>query len=243
MPRMGMNYYKVYFEGKICCFKSSQDKGLLRSILKDVEFTELITNRIDQSVHQLKVVSYKNLQLPRFKSGGEEQRGSVSVFYVETLAALANRNVPLEIFMKIYNTVWITIKTLHQHKIVIGDIRPSNIFLDMEGYPWIGDFGGFIDMSRPLQPDDIREYSSKYLPVEYQPQQREPCYMIDICCFLSTMLEIVGVSFGELETYNELVTYIKNLSPGVVRDLLMHTVEMESQNASNGVDLILKTGK
>ncbi len=226
-----ISYFKILHHGIVKIFKSSRNVDILASINKDVRFCELVDKRLhhDQtSIKFLSIVRYDELNMPRVGST-EIARGSVALYYPRTLDELCGVKLPFDMILKIYNICWNTIKQLHSIKLLIGDFRPSNIFLDLDNNPFIGDFGGYIDMTSSPMPTSW-EYSSAYLPAEFHPSgNNSPQYLHDIACLLTTILHVAVGTFCDFATFRDVVRAIISLKAEYadVKGLLTHTVAME----------------
>jgi hypothetical protein len=217
-----INYYQIVYKGRHCIFKTSLHGATLASILKDVAFTLLVEKRSEMTSQALGLVSYELLEVNRVRYEGGVDRGSVAVQYPSTAESLVGKNINNEIFMKIYNSVYNSMIRVHSFGLLIGDIRPSNIFMDMQGNPFIGDFGGFVDMKAvPLAP--LTEYTAKYLPKELH--KAIPTFMMDKCCFVATMLDIFGISFGELNKVEDLYAIVNNLNCEDIKQWLLFALK------------------
>lgn len=58
------------------------------------------------------------------------------------------------------------LKHLHDHDFVHMDIKPANLFLGLDGYYKIGDFGLALDVSKPNYTSEAQEGDPKYLAPE-----------------------------------------------------------------------------
>jgi serine/threonine protein kinase len=206
---------RVVLKGHPYVFKyplDRTDESQKSSILCDISFSELLTERAGGKP-LVGIVPYTRFEIV---ANGSTVFGSLSPIYVMSLNEL-HAPLPKKFILNLCNRVLTALDFIHLQGWIVGDIKPSNLFLASNGDIDIGDFGGAVRFSSSL-----REYSYEYLPLDLH--GLPATLKVDYACLVVTILEMMKArpSYLTLEGLRQKVNILADLD---IKDLLVSLLE------------------
>ncbi len=200
---------RVMLKGKPYIFKYPLDltNDIQRdSVMRDVAFSEILRGGSDGIICP-GVVQYYPLEVV---ANGHTIVGSISPVYIMSLNKLS-APLPKNMILKMCQRICSALDFIHNRGWVVGDIKPSNLFIDSNGDVDIGDFGGAVRLG-----SDLKEYSPDYLPADlYGPAT----IRVDYACLVVTVLEKI-VGRPSITSVDGLMASVNLLSEFDMRDML-----------------------
>jgi serine/threonine protein kinase len=177
-------------------------------ISKDYEFCRIITDKIEGTLpHGL--VNYQHFQITT--TNNRVISGSISPLYVLSMNKL-HYPVSEGLLVTMCNRLVPAISAVHRCKYVIGDIKPSNLFMDSNGNIDIGDFGGATPIGTPFI-----ETSQEYAPIELV-ESNCAVPTMDWMCLINSLFEMRDLPKGK--SCNAIIELVGSLQESLLKDML-----------------------
>ena len=200
---------RVILKGKPFIFKYPLDLTnhiQVDSVMRDVAFSEMLRGESGENIFP-GLVQYYRFQCT---TNGLTVAGSISPIYVMSLNEL-NAPLPKNMILNMCQRIRTALDVIHHHGWIVGDIKPSNLFIASNGEIDIGDFGGAV----PLK-SELKEYSPDYLPADLIGPAK---ILVDYACLVVTVLEMI-VGRPSISNLDALKASVSLVSDYEIRDML-----------------------